>query len=107
MTLDVNPRGASLALAASVASPSAVVTAGLLACLSAPLWAQALDGQIRGRPQPAAPAAACAAFADPLRVLPADWRAPVCRAATALTAVQTLRPGQPMRATRAALGALR
>lgn len=107
MTHDVNPRAALVVFAGAVVSPAAVVTAGLLACVSAPLWAQALDGEARGRSLPAAPAVACAAFADPLRVLPVPWRAPVCRAAAALTVVQTFPPGLPNRATRVGLGALR
>lgn len=107
MTPDVNPPAASVAWAAAVFSPAAVVTAGLLACLSAPLWAQSLDGETRGRPMSDEPERACTALSQPLCLLPADWRAPACRAAVALTLVKTCQPGLPMRASRAAFAALR
>jgi hypothetical protein len=109
MTPAVNPHAASVDLAGALWSPAAVATAGLLACLSAPLWAQSLDGETRGRPQPAASAqaAACTALGEPLRVLPAQWRAPICQAASALTVQPAFQPGPSTRVARSAAGPLR
>jgi hypothetical protein len=107
MNPDVDPFAASVTPVGAVLSPAAVVTAALLACLSVPLWAQSLDGESRGRPQAAVPAAACAAFTEPLRALPAHWRAPVCQAAAAGALVQVVQLRPSTWTARAAIGLLR